>query len=383
MRFNLKAIAAVAAIASACSTGHAQNSGAAWTQTIERALAAQGISATAVADLKNGVETLHLTVNGKTVAEPVRANAGNDYSSTVYVVMDGVESRMHYMYPVSGQVNSQMRPVTASTRRGNQQQPRPMEQKINYDPARDWHSHSNMYKPDEIFEDIRDLDLLEIALENGVSDAVRVKLIDPSYAKSVPASEKLLLLRARVIDIQRGVIYEKPKEGAPAPAQPKISRKLAYTNINIQLIDDMTGEVVWQDSIEDDYNTIMQSSDPMDDCLRSIKNDLTRVLDGLFPFVAPRLSSEGNVTALDSFKKEKANTVFVNLGSSNELKKGDTLEVYLQQNIAGNAGLTQIGSLTVSEVQGPNLSLCKVKKGEKEIYNALQNGQTLVVQTNW
>lgn len=382
MRINLKTVAAVAVFASVCGTGHAQNSGAAWTQTIERALAAQGISATAVADLKNGVETLHLTVNGKTVAEPVMANAGNDYSSTVYVVMDGVESRMHYMFPVTGQVNSQMRPITASARKGNQQ-PRPAEQKINYDPARDWHSHSNTYKPDEIYEDIRDLDLLEIALENGVSDAVRVKLIDPSYAKSVPASEKLLLLRARVIDIQRGVIYEKPKEGAPAPAQPKISRKLAYTNINIQLIDDMTGEVVWQDNIEDNYNTIMQSSDPMDDCLRSIKSDLTRVLDGLFPYVAPRLSSEGNVTALDTFKKEKANTVFVNLGSSNELKKGDTLQVYLQQNIAGNAGLTQIGSLTVSEVQGPNLSLCKVKKGEKEIYTALQSGQTLVVQTNW
>ena len=49
----------------------------------------------------------------------------------------------------------------------------------------------------------------------------------------------------------------------------------------------------------------------------------------------------------------------------------------------GNSGATPIGTLTVSEVQGNTLSLCKVKKGEEEIYANMQKGATLTVQSKW
>lgn len=39
----------------------------------------------------------------------------------------------------------------------------------------------------------------------------------------------------------------------------------------------------------------------------------------------------------------------------------------------------QIGQLRVEKVNGDNLSLCKVQKGGKEIYEALQSGQELVI----
>lgn len=384
MRKTMNIAIFLSIMAMSCSIARAQSNGSIWSQTIQRALDAQGIKATAVTDIQNGAETLHLTIDGKTVAEPVTGDiSSQDYSSTIYVVIDGIESRMRYMYPVTGTVASQIRPADNPGRTNSRQPARPAPEKYTHDPLREWHSRSTMYKPDDVFDDLRDLDLLEITLENAVSKATRVRLIDPAYAKSVPVNETLLLLRARVIDLQRGLIYEVPKEGEPQPKEPKIVRKLAYANVDIQLIDDATGQVVWQSTISDDDNTSFMSTDPMDGCLKHIASSLTKALDNMYPSTAPRLSATGLVTAISAEKKEKANEVFINMGSAQELVHGDNLVVYLEQTVGGNTGLTQIGTLTVSEVQGPSLSLCKVHKGEKDIYAAIQSGKTLVVKTAW
>lgn len=380
-----KSLLTLLALPLACASLSAQNSGAIWSQTIERALGAHGIEAAAVADIKNGEETLNLTIDGKTVCEPVRATgAVSDYSSTVYVIIDGIESRMRYMGPVVGTINQQMRPAANTSRASRQSVPvRMTPGQINYDPAREWHSRSSSYKPDDVFEDLRDLDLLEVLLEESIGRAYRVKLIDPAYVSSIPAEEKLYLLRVRVIDLQRGLVFEKPAEGQPAPPQPKISKKLAYANVSIQLVDDTDGHVAWQGNIDDNDYTGSMSTDPMENVLKTIGGRLTRVLDELFPHVAPRPSAEGVVTAVASEKKEKVTAVYVDMGTDQMLKSGDSLVIYLQKNVGGNIGITQIGTASVSEVQGPTLSLCKIKKGEKDIYSALQAGDVLVVKTSW
>ncbi|MCQ2147426.1 MAG: hypothetical protein MJZ16_07915, partial [Bacteroidales bacterium] len=377
-------IVSLLAIPFMCGTAAAQTNGAVWSQTIERALGAHGINATASTDIQNGGQTLHLTIDGKTVREPVIGNgAVGDYSSTVYVIIDGIESRSRFMNPVTGNVTSQIRAGSNVPSRTPSRQPSRPADKYSYDPVREWHSKSGAYKPDEVFEDMRDLDLLAISLERAIGSAVRVKLVDPMYANTIPVEETLLLLRTRVIDLQRGFVYEKPKEGEPAPSQPKVARKLAYANVNLQFVNDANGQVVWQGTIEDNDYTSSSYTDPMESCLNSIASRLTRVLNEMYPYTAPRLSATGLVTEMSSDKKEKANTVFINMGTDQELVSGDGLTVYLEQTVGGNVGSTQTGTLTVSEVQGATLSLCKVKKGEKEIYSAIQSGQTLVVKTTW
>lgn len=367
-----------------CYSAAAQDNGSVWSQTIERALGAHGIEAHASTDIQNGSPTLHLTIDGKTVREPVIGDdTVADYSSTIYVVIDGIESRMRYVNPIVGAIASQIRNATNSQARSSNRQPSRSSDRSSYDPVREWHSRSSSYKPDEVFEEMRDLDLLAVALEHAIGNAVRVKLVDPAYANTIPAEETLLLLRARVIDLQRGLVFEKPKEGQPAPREPKISRKLAYANVNVQFINDADGQVVWQGTYDDNDYTSSTTTDPMENCLNHISSRLTRDLNVRYPYCAPRPSASGLVTELSAEKKEKANAVFINMGSDQELVSGDNLVVYLEQTVGGNTGLTQIGTLSISEVQGASLSLCKVKKGEKEIYAAIQSGQTLVVKTPW
>lgn len=115
----LKTLSAVSLMLVSLGAAAQNSNGAAWSETIERALAAHGISASAATDLKGGAPTLHLSIDGKIVQEPVMSMTSvPDYSSPVYVIIDGIESRMRYMYPVGGAVKSQVRPsggITAST----------------------------------------------------------------------------------------------------------------------------------------------------------------------------------------------------------------------------------------------------------------------------
>ena len=95
------------------------------------------------------------------------------------------------------------------------------------------------------------------------------------------------------------------------------------------------------------------------------------------------MAVQGSILSVAEQKKERAKQVYIDLGFANEVRQGDTFTVYAPVSQGGNSGTTPIGTLTVSEVQGNTLSLCKVKKGEEEIYANIQKGATLTVQSKW
>ena len=61
--------------------------------------------------------------------------------------------------------------------------------------------------------------------------------------------------------------------------------------------------------------------------------------------------------------------------------KGLHMGVYTVKLVAGKEAKKQIGKLKIEEVQGDDISLCKVQSGGKDIKVALDAGETLVIQT--
>ena len=53
--------------------------------------------------------------------------------------------------------------------------------------------------------------------------------------------------------------------------------------------------------------------------------------------------------------------------------------VYSVKTIAGREAKSQIGKLKIEEVEGEDISLCKVQSGGKDIKEALDSGQKLQV----
>jgi hypothetical protein len=75
--------------------------------------------------------------------------------------------------------------------------------------------------------------------------------------------------------------------------------------------------------------------------------------------------------------------VFLRIFASNNngVYEGLHFGVYLEKQVAGKIAERQIGKLKVIEVQGPDISLCKVQSGGRDIKAAIDAGQNIVVKT--
>ena len=80
-------------------------------------------------------------------------------------------------------------------------------------------------------------------------------------------------------------------------------------------------------------------------------------------------------------KKDKQKEVYIDLGEGEGAYKGLHLAVYTVKTVAGKEAKRQIGKLKIEEVQGDDVSLCKVQSGGKDIKAAIDAGENLVVMT--
>lgn len=334
---------------------------AAWCDIIEQVLSDQGVQANVRSDLNGPQKVLHVTVGNNTNRYVVPSTANQqDYSSPVYIIVDA------FNYP---EISFNF----GNMGRGN---------------GRMWMgSRTTSYMPDEVFSLPADVENLQAIIRTAVSQTRRVTLVDGEFtSQAINSGVPLLVMKGTIIATQRGEKF-KPMPANQKPAgrtpPPTIDRTMAYAKVHIELTDYRTGEIVWSTDLSKEDYTISSYSDPMESVFKYIANSITNRLSSLYPSVAPRSSVYGSVLSLAEAKKDKAQSVHINLGTSNEVQRGDTFTVYESVNISNTGGATSIGTLTVEEVQGANLSLCKVKKGNREILSALQAGKTLTVRSGW
>lgn len=101
-------------------------------------------------------------------------------------------------------------------------------------------------------------------------------------------------------------------------------------------------------------------------------NDIAKFMNKLTPFEATIL--EGG-----KFKKDKQQEVYIDFGTAEGAEKGMQFDVFSVRLIAGREAKTKVGKIKIIEVQGEEISLCKVTSGEKEIKAALDANQELVL----
>ncbi len=90
---------------------------------------------------------------------------------------------------------------------------------------------------------------------------------------------------------------------------------------------------------------------------------------------------QGVILEIATVKKDKAEEVYISLGSDNGVAEGAYFAACIERTIAGRVSQKEIGELKVKTVEGVDISLCEVKKGEKEIKAAIDAGQTVVIKS--
>lgn len=88
---------------------------------------------------------------------------------------------------------------------------------------------------------------------------------------------------------------------------------------------------------------------------------------------------QGTIVQIESVKKNKAEQVYIDLGSNRGIQKAQKFVVYIETDIAGEMSLKEIGKLNAKEVVSGKRTLCSVSKGGAEIKSASENNQKLVV----
>ncbi|MDE7456656.1 MAG: hypothetical protein K2M96_08115 [Prevotella sp.] len=104
------------------------------------------------------------------------------------------------------------------------------------------------------------------------------------------------------------------------------------------------------------------------------QNPLMQFIENEFPIM-------GQILEINEAKKDKAVTVYINAGSDNGVIKNTKFEVFKEKKVGTRTASVKIGELTANDIQGGDLTLCKVSKDGDAIFKEFNNGTTLKVKS--
>lgn len=146
-------------------------------------------------------------------------------------------------------------------------------------------------------------------------------------------------------------------------------------DVVLTMKDAKTGEVIDNVSLNGrgmGLSTFSTSDKAIQEAINRLSNNITDWLNRKAPLQA-------NIIEGTASKKDKQKEVYIDMGSSEGAYNGLHMGVYEVKNIGGREAKSQIGKLKIEEVEGDDISRCKVQSGGKDIKAALDAGQKLRV----
>jgi hypothetical protein len=163
---------------------------------------------------------------------------------------------------------------------------------------------------------------------------------------------------------------------------PYIKARLIYT---VKITDCETGRVQAQNT----YEKTTGGLDYENKCSYNLNQKAAREYimahcvnsDDIKVLIYNTFKAKGKILMVDQGNAKKAKTVYINMGSSDGIQKGQKLEVYQEIDIAGEISKKYIGQVEILEVLGDSRCIAKVKKGGDVIQQVLSAGGSLPVET--
>ena len=109
----------------------------------------------------------------------------------------------------------------------------------------------------------------------------------------------------------------------------------------------------------------------------ALENSLINVPYEMGLFVENHFKVYGSILKVVSTKRNKAKTIYINLGYDDPIKEGLRFDVVEDGILEEHNIETKIGEIRITEIMGPKISLCKVNKGGETILTALNERKTL------
>lgn len=147
--------------------------------------------------------------------------------------------------------------------------------------------------------------------------------------------------------------------------------------VTLQVKNAKTGEIAVSPSFNvSDYDAawIETAEGALMNSMDRLSSYITNYFNRCFPYKA-------NIVEGAREKKDKQKEVYIDLGSSVGAYSGIHFNVYTVKTVAGKEARQKIGKIRITDVQGQDISLCKVQNGGKDIKKAIDNGSSLLIES--
>ena len=148
-------------------------------------------------------------------------------------------------------------------------------------------------------------------------------------------------------------------------------------DVSLQVKNVATGEIRYSPTFRvagTEYEKYTSTEEALSSALAILRAKVRVYFNKKYPLSAKILESA-------VAKKDKQKEVYIDLGSKSGAYKDLHFAVYIVKMVGGKEAREQIGKLKVIEVQGEDISLCKVQSGGKDIKAAMDEGKNVVVKT--
>lgn len=217
-------------------------------------------------------------------------------------------------------------------------------------------------------------DAVRAAVLKGLSQTHRITVIDGQLSKDEAARPGALYADGTVSNLSTTSKTETYKVDGKTRTRTYYK---ALIGVTLHVKNAQTDEIVDSPTFnisEWDILWIETQDGAMMKALENLSGRVTRYYNRWLPLTAKVLEGARD-------KKDKQKEVYIDLGSAEGAYPGLHMAVYTVKTVAGREAKKQIGKLRVEEVQGEDISLCKVQSGGRDIKTALDSGETLVIQT--
>lgn len=222
-------------------------------------------------------------------------------------------------------------------------------------------------------------DAVRSGIVRGLSNAFRFKVRDryfdsntdsPDYALAIDGNIAAITTTAKVFTQEH-----KDKNGKVTKTTRENYRAVILFTLTLK---DLNGTIINSNTFSIESNEYSSSSwfstrqSALERVLSYVPGYVARYYDEVYPLTADIIE-----TGADRNNKQKE--VYIDLGSEHGVYVDLTFGVYQLTEINGRVSKHYLGRIRVKEIQGPDVSYCKVVSGGKDIKKCLDNDIPLLI----
>lgn len=213
--------------------------------------------------------------------------------------------------------------------------------------------------------------LRDVATDEALKAEAQRRQEASAMGDATARSEEMTTLGAKYL-IQGHIVSMNTTKKVDDKGKVSYKGSVAYS---LKIVDPSNGTLKGTKSFSHEGLTGGSGSTPDE----AILSTLDYVKISMEDFIDEYFKLEGTIVQVESTKKDKAQTVYIDLGTNRGIQKSQKFVVYIEMDIAGELSLKEIGRLNVKEVLSGTRSLCNVNKGGEEILKASKEEKKLVV----